>query len=97
MRGRPTCCGCTVKKAAALTLLFDVLKGVVAVLIAMLVDWCALRFVDGSSLTYFENAYLLGNLKYIAGFFAVLGHDFPIFSVPRRQGDCHQPGRDADV
>ncbi|HIU48700.1 MAG TPA: glycerol-3-phosphate 1-O-acyltransferase PlsY [Candidatus Avimonoglobus intestinipullorum] len=67
------------KKAAALTLLFDVLKGVVAVLIAMLVDWCALRFVDGSSLTYFENAYLLGNLKYIAGFFAVLGHDFPIF------------------
>lgn len=67
------------KKAAGLTLLFDVLKGVIAVLIAMLVDWCALKFVDRSTLTYFENTYLLGNLNYIAGFFVVLGHDFPLF------------------
>lgn len=67
------------KKAAALTLVLDVGKGIVAVLLAMLADWAVRKFVDISTLSQFESTFLYGNLKYIAGFFAVLGHDFPIF------------------
>lgn len=67
------------KKAAAATLLFDVGKGIAAVLLAMVADWSASKFIDRSTLSHFENAFLFGNLKYTAGFFAVLGHDFPVF------------------
>lgn len=64
------------KKAAVFTLLVDVLKGVVAVLIGVLVDY----FVkDNAGLSPFESKYLLGSIKYIAGVFAVIGHDFPVF------------------
>lgn len=54
------------KKAAAITLVCDILKGVVAILIALLASkiW---KDVDVSI------------LKYLAGFFAILGHTFPIF------------------
>ena len=54
------------KKAAALTLLCDILKGVAAIIVALLaqVMW------EG-----FDNAIL----KYIAGFMVILGHTFPIF------------------
>ena len=54
------------KKAAALTLLCDVLKGVVAILIAMLIGW-AFK-IENQSL-----------LVQIAGIAVVLGHTFPIF------------------
>lgn len=54
------------KKAAVLTLILDILKGVVAVLTAIL----AQLMWTGFDLT---------TLKYIAGFMAILGHTFPIF------------------
>lgn len=54
------------KKAAAMTLICDILKGVVAILIAMFVAW-AFKV---------ENASLLVQ---IAGIAVVLGHTFPIF------------------
>ena len=54
------------KKAAALTLICDVLKGVVAILIAMFIGW-AFKV---------ENQALLVQ---IAGIAVVLGHTFPIF------------------
>lgn len=54
------------KKLAALTLLCDILKGVIAILLAFIASkiW---KDVDGTL------------LRYIAGFFAILGHTFPIF------------------
>lgn len=54
------------KKVAALTLLCDILKGVVAVVIAMIIG----KIWDDIDITL---------LKYLAGFFAILGHTFPIF------------------
>ena len=54
------------KKAAILTLICDVLKGVLAVLIAII----------ASKIWSDINVQLL---KYIAGFLAILGHTFPIF------------------
>ena len=54
------------KKAAALTLICDVLKGVVAILIAMFIGW-AFK-IENQSL-----------LVQIAGIAVVLGHTFPIF------------------
>ena len=54
------------KKAAAITLICDILKGVVAILIAMFISW-AFKV---------ENASLLVQ---IAGIAVVLGHTFPIF------------------
>ena len=58
------------KKMAVLTLLVDVLKGVVAVLLGMLVD---------SVLKNYANGFLVGDMKYIAAIFAIIGHDFPIY------------------
>ena len=53
-------------KLALLTLLCDILKGVVAILIAIIA--CKIwKDIDGTL------------LKYLAGFFAILGHTFPIF------------------
>lgn len=54
------------KKAAAVTLLCDILKGVVSILIAMLLGW----------MFKVENVSLLVQ---IAGIAVVLGHTFPIF------------------
>lgn len=54
------------KKAAAITLVCDILKGVVAILIAMLIG----KMVEGS------NAALLVQ---VAGVAVILGHTFPIF------------------
>ena len=53
-------------KAAVLTLVCDILKGVVAVLIAI---------VSGKIWTNID----VEILKYLSGFFAILGHTFPIF------------------
>ena len=54
------------KRAAIITLVCDILKGVVAILIAIIISkiW---NNVD------------IEILKYLAGFFVVLGHTFPIF------------------
>lgn len=67
------------KGIAAATLICDILKGTLAVVIAV---WLDIFFVESSgkdSLSAGEMNYLLGNLKYIAGVFVVLGHDFPVF------------------
>jgi len=54
------------KKAAALTLLCDILKGVVAVLAAML----AAKIWNEADAEV---------LKYLAGIFAIIGHTFPVY------------------
>ena len=54
------------KKAAAFTLVCDVLKGVMAIVVAILA---------GRIWTEVDETLL----EYIAGFFAILGHTFPIF------------------
>lgn len=54
------------KRAAALTLICDCLKGVIALLIALLAG----KIIDG-----LDNALLVQ----LAGIFVVLGHTFPIF------------------
>ncbi len=54
------------KGAAALTLICDILKGVVAVLIAML----AAKIWQGTDIEI---------LKYLAGLFAIIGHTFPVY------------------
>lgn len=59
------------KGAGALTLICDILKGVIAILLSMLFNmW--LKSAAPESI-------FIGNLAYIAGFFAVIGHDFPVF------------------
>lgn len=59
------------KGAGALTLVCDILKGVIAILLSMFFDmWLKSAAPD---------SIFIGNLAYIAGFFAVIGHDFPIF------------------
>lgn len=67
------------KGAGAVTLLCDLVKGMIAVLIALVVDKVVLSQLDASSLSWFEENILLGELHYLAGVFAVLGHDFPVF------------------
>lgn len=54
------------KKVAALTLACDILKGVIAILVAIIASkiWTDVN---------------IDLLKYLAGFFAILGHTFPIF------------------
>ena len=54
------------KNVALLTLLCDILKGVIAILIAII---AAELWIDAD----------VELLKYLAGFFAILGHTFPIF------------------
>ena len=64
------------KKAAAFTLLTDVLKGVAAVAIGMVLD----KFISPETAAdAFESRYLLGSMKYIAAVFVVIGHDFPLY------------------
>ena len=67
------------KKMAVATLIGDVLKGVIAVLIAVFVDKAIISAIDAATISTFESRFLLGSLKYIAGIFAVLGHDFPVY------------------
>ena len=54
------------KKAAALTLICDILKGIIAVLIAMLLGWIV-KDIDKATLVQ------------IAAIAVVIGHTFPIF------------------
>lgn len=67
------------KGIAAATLICDVLKGSVAVILAAVLDVHFTTEAMLSSLFVPGHAYVLGNLKYIAGIFVVLGHDFPLY------------------
>ncbi len=76
------------KKMGAVTLLCDVAKGIIAVAIAALV----VKYIRDNVVYTAKEAQLMGavydrevvegitfGLTYIAGMFAVIGHDFPIF------------------
>lgn len=81
------------KKAGALTLVFDMLKGVIVILVCMLLTYILTKSVTpteyissmieptlfGQSVSTFELQYLLPNLKYIGALFVIIGHDFPVF------------------
>ncbi len=65
------------KGIAAVTLLCDILKGTLAVAVAM---WLDIIFSgENSALAASDAGWLIGNLRYLAGAFVVLGHDFPIY------------------
>ncbi len=61
------------------TLLCDILKGTLAIVVASWLDIFVKDAVIGTSVSYYEMLFIADNLKYIAGIFVVLGHDFPIF------------------
>lgn len=71
------------KGIAIATLICDVLKGMIAIVIATWADIILLDYARTSTITPFADPftshYIMGNLKYIAGIFVVLGHDFPVF------------------
>ncbi|MBR5809049.1 MAG: glycerol-3-phosphate 1-O-acyltransferase PlsY [Clostridia bacterium] len=67
------------KGIAIATLICDVLKGMIAIAIAAWADIALNDLSKTAILTPFASQYVLGNLKYIAGVFVVLGHDFPVF------------------
>ncbi|MBS7297574.1 MAG: glycerol-3-phosphate 1-O-acyltransferase PlsY [Eubacteriales bacterium] len=64
------------KKMAIATLLLDILKGVIAVLAAHLVDDLLLCYIPT---TNEFSKHIVGSLPYIAGLFVALGHNFPVF------------------
>lgn len=59
------------KKAAILTLILDILKGVLAVLISILIGNIANKYFESNVQNYI--------LLQIAGIFVIIGHTFPIF------------------
>lgn len=61
------------KKYGVLTLIFDALKGVLAVLIGMAANYAIDVLCPGNSFI------LHGNLHFVTGVFAVIGHVFPVF------------------
>ena len=63
------------KKLAVMTLLVDVLKGVVAVLLGILIDSVIERQYGMRSFVSPAD-WLVGSMKYIAAVFAILGHDY---------------------
>ena len=67
------------KGIAVLTLICDVLKGALLVLLAIWLDIVFSSYFKNTPMSDFERTYLLGNLRYIVGVFVVLGHDFPIW------------------
>lgn len=67
------------KGIAIATLICDVLKGAIAVSLAIWADLWVLDFAKSATLTPAESLYIAGNLKYLAAIFVVLGHDFPVF------------------
>ena len=64
------------KGMAIATLVCDILKGAVMVVLA---SWLDNLYAKPMAASAFESTYLLGNLKYIAAVFAVIGHDFPVY------------------
>ncbi len=66
------------KKLAALTLLIDVIKGVLAVLLGIFVDYILARQYGMLSFVR-PDEWIIGVVRYIAAIFVVLGHDYPIY------------------
>lgn len=67
------------KGMAIATLACDILKGSLAVVLASAVQaMCAPSIGVSAALSGVEQ-FLFANLKYVAGVFAVLGHDFPLY------------------
>ena len=66
------------KKAGIATLVCDAMKGVIAVMIGLAADRVILA-QNPEIFDWIEKNILFGNLRYITGVFAVIGHDFPIF------------------
>lgn len=83
------------KKAGILTLVFDMLKGVAAILLCMLLTFILSKFIQpenynllssvvhptlfGKIVSDFEVFYVLPSLKYIGALFVVIGHNLPVF------------------
>ena len=66
------------KKFAIFTLLIDVLKGVLAVLLGIFVDYILTN--QYGMLSYIRpDEWVIGAVRYIAAIFVVLGHDYPIY------------------
>lgn len=66
------------KKLAIFTLLIDVIKGVLAVLLGVFVDYIITKQYGMLSVVRPDD-WLMGSMKYIAAIFVVLGHDYPIY------------------
>ena len=66
------------KKLAIFTLLIDVLKGVLAVLLGIFVDYILMRQYGILSFVR-PDEWVIGTIRYIAAIFVVLGHDYPIY------------------
>lgn len=64
---------------AVLTLICDILKGALTVLLASWLDIILCSYLKSSPMSDFERMFLFDNLKYIASVFVVLGHDFPLW------------------
>jgi len=67
------------KGVAFLTLICDILKGSLVVFLTYWLDIVLISMYKGKPMSTIEYDYIFGNLTYIAGFFVVLGHDFPIW------------------
>lgn len=67
------------KGMAIATLVCDILKGTIAVVLAACIEAAIRPSAADIALLSAPELFLSGNLKYIAGVFVALGHDFPIF------------------
>ena len=67
------------KGIAIATLVCDVLKGTIAVVLAACIEAIAAPTATQAALLTGPELFLSGSLKYIAGVFAVFGHDIPVF------------------
>lgn len=67
------------KGIAAATLICDVLKGTLAVVLASWLGLILMPYFKNAASSAAASLLLPVNLKYIAGIFVALGHDFPIF------------------
>lgn len=64
---------------AVLTLICDILKGALTVLLASWLDIILCSYLKSSPMSDFERIFLFDNLRYISAIFVVLGHDFPLW------------------
>jgi len=62
------------KGIAAVTLIFDILKGIIGVILANLIAGC----IRGET-SQFALTYIIPSFRYIGGLFAIIGHNYPVF------------------
>lgn len=68
------------KKLAVITLLIDILKGIIAVLIGIIIDYILSReYLAMSYIKPWYSGWIIGGVKYICGLFAMIGHIFPVY------------------